>query len=396
MSSRYGVSCSIADSSTANCWDDEAEWEHQGEFVQISAGSLFSCGVTTDSELRCWSKEHGEGFYESWSGTVKALEMPDDRDVRSVAVDGPHLCVVYADATLGCHGRRFWGYLRAEVGVSVPEPGPVPAGAFAHMSTGGWQDGDSAGPSCGVRQDSGELACWGYHGEIKSPAGRYVQVSVSTGLMPDILSVGGIQIPTVDGVQVCGVHSVDSRLVCWEIELMRQPGDEQERKLGDIAAEADASGNLLLGGIGYSTGKVELEEGVWTLKFEGAHDHVVVVSPRFDYSAADGSGGFRCHPGAMDDFGNVLTCAMAFLAQLGSGGRSEDEPAICAVRRGGRWPGRGLRDRRRWHRGLLELVLARQDRSRLCIIANAQARSRRVADLPGRRASSAALQWRRY
>lgn len=225
LSMRGGVGCWIVSASAVRCWDSVSEWEQPGDFIDVSAGSLFSCGVTNAHRVRCWSKEHGEGKYQTWHDSTDEIPIPSASDISFVEVDGPHLCVMHIDGSLGCHGREFWGALPAVEGVTVPAPGSLPDGPFSSFSTGAWEDDASAGLSCAVRSDSGELACWGYGGTERAPAGQYSQVSVSLGLLPGELNVGGIIIAYGSGTMICGLQ-LDGRIACWSESASQPDGNE--------------------------------------------------------------------------------------------------------------------------------------------------------------------------
>ena len=216
--------CWIADDGSAECWDGDDEWSQDGDFVQISAGTLFACGVTSDSGVRCWSKEHGEGFFQSWWDTKEEIPVPRGTPVRQVEVDGPHLCAVLSDGTLGCYGRKYYGIRLTVDGWENPEPGPLPSVTFTQISTGAWRDDDSTGMSCGIRSDTSTLACWNYDRVRPRPEGEYSQVSVSLGLVSGKLSVGGISISYGVGVLICGVLT-DGRAECWSMDGTDQNGE---------------------------------------------------------------------------------------------------------------------------------------------------------------------------
>ena len=210
-----GGGCWIADDGSAECWDGDDEWSQDGNFVQISAGPLFACGVTSEGSVRCWSKEHGEGFYQSWWDTKQEIPVSEGTPVKQVVVDGPHLCAIHTDGTLGCYGREYHGIRLPVEGWEDPEPGPLPEGTFTQMSTGAWRYGDSStGLSCAIRADTGRLACWDYGGKKPAPQGQFSQVSVSLGLLSGVIYIGGIAVPHSAGILVCGVLT-DGRIECW-------------------------------------------------------------------------------------------------------------------------------------------------------------------------------------
>jgi len=98
----------------------------------VSAGSLHTCGLKTDSTVACWGRNaYGEA-------------TPPEGAFARVSAGVDHTCGLRTDGTLVC-----W-----------PFPTP-PTGKFTDVSTGG----DVA---CALEADA-SVACWGGIGIAQTP-----------------------------------------------------------------------------------------------------------------------------------------------------------------------------------------------------------------------------------
>ncbi|KAJ0411543.1 hypothetical protein ATCC90586_001138 [Pythium insidiosum] len=142
---------------------DTTNW--QGEFIQVSAGRLHSCGITIDETVECW-------------GVGSAVTSPEGLFVQISSGDF-HSCGILKDETLQCWGTTVSG-------IATPPPG-----RFIQVSCG-------KDFSCALKSD-GSVQCWGENsrGQLHVPEGvQFRQVSASPGDF------------------VCGV-TVDNDVVCW-------------------------------------------------------------------------------------------------------------------------------------------------------------------------------------
>ncbi len=104
-----------------------------GEFVSVSVGWSFACGVRVGGRMSCWSDED--------DSLPRELRSSPEGRFTAVSVGLDHVCGVREEATVACWGEAYFGADRP------------PAGEFVSVSAGDFF-------SCGVRTD-GEVVCWG-------------------------------------------------------------------------------------------------------------------------------------------------------------------------------------------------------------------------------------------
>ena len=140
-----------------------------GEFVAVSVGPLFGCGVRAGGDLVCWSD-------------APVPDTPLPGPFVDVAAGREQVCAVHVRGEITCWGDQ------------VTEDWRAPRGPFASVSVGGT---DFFGPSaCGVRTDGGAV-CWGPGPSLWQPEGVFESVSVG-------------------GWYSCGLRS-DGEVRCWDI-----------------------------------------------------------------------------------------------------------------------------------------------------------------------------------
>ena len=134
-------------------------------FLQVSAGSVHTCGVKSDGTVTCWG--------DDWDNRA----TPPTGTFTQLSAGQRHTCGVLTDATMACWGAN-------EYGQATP-----PAGAFSQVSAG-------RDHTCGVRTD-GTIDCWGgdFYGQATPPDGTFLQLSAGTS-------------------HICGVRT-DHTLACW-------------------------------------------------------------------------------------------------------------------------------------------------------------------------------------
>jgi hypothetical protein len=160
LSVGYHYGCAIAVSNAVRCFGGNLDFFNAtsvpGEFQQVSVGSVFSCGVRTDSELACW------GWVRPGEPTTETGPPPSG-SFRSVGVGLIHVCAVDTQYVLACWGKE-------DNAAVIPDPG-----RYTQVSAG-WEY------TCGLHTD-GTLDCWGedtpFGGNVTTaPAGTYREVSV--------------------------------------------------------------------------------------------------------------------------------------------------------------------------------------------------------------------------
>ncbi|HEY1536842.1 MAG TPA: hypothetical protein VGF76_22625 [Polyangiaceae bacterium] len=126
LASAYAQSCAIRTDQTVACWGagDASDDPNQmfcnekinfgqsvappGTFVQISVGTLNSCGVHTDGTVACWGAGTKPGDCSSDIDTCGQSLPPAGKFVQ-VAAGYSHACGMKADRTVECWGSKTNG-----------------------------------------------------------------------------------------------------------------------------------------------------------------------------------------------------------------------------------------------------------------------------------------------
>ena len=170
--------------------ETEAPGRSDARYVQVSAGTVHTCGLRTDGTIICW----GAGDeYEGRTGATGLLDSPPG-SFTQIDAGYYHTCAVGEDGIVEC-----WGGLHSEDdALLTPEErdmmktllGP-PEGRFISVSVGLCLD-------CGVKVDN-SAECWGVgpasSDELNPPDGKYTSVSVGD-------------------FHACGIRA-DQTVACW-------------------------------------------------------------------------------------------------------------------------------------------------------------------------------------
>ena len=146
-----------------------------GQFVAITSGYDYSCGIRTDQTATCWG---GEDYGYRWK-----VDVPEGR-FTAISAGREHTCGIREDQTAVCWGNNDDGQT------------DVPEGRFTAISAGGWH-------TCGIREDQ-TAVCWGYNysGQTDVPEGRFMAISAGGGY-------------------TCGIRE-DQTAICWGYNLYGQ------------------------------------------------------------------------------------------------------------------------------------------------------------------------------
>ena len=153
--------------------DQDCDGEDLHDYVSLSAGSYFTCGVSTLGELRCW----GSDYFGQVSDTPE--DAPSQLDAGS-----NHACAQFDDGAVVC-----WGVSDGS-SADHGQVSDIPSTLLTQVSAGGAH-------SCGVAP-SGEARCWGW-----DEAG---QVGGVPSAMFQMVSAGAFH--------SCGVGE-DTSIRCW-------------------------------------------------------------------------------------------------------------------------------------------------------------------------------------
>ena len=197
--------CGLGSDSSIECWGYDGSGRATppvGLFVAVSAGGTHTCGLRSDGSVECWGDD-GLGQAGAPVGLFVA-----------VSAGGTHTCGLRSDGSVECWGDDGLGQAGAPVGLFVAvsaggrhtcglrSDGSVecwgddglgqagaPAGSFTAVSTGTWH-------SCALGTD-GSVVCWGYDGSGRAtpPARSFTEVSAGS-------------------LHTCGLGT-DGSVVCW-------------------------------------------------------------------------------------------------------------------------------------------------------------------------------------
>jgi alpha-tubulin suppressor-like RCC1 family protein len=132
-------------------------------FASISAGSNFTCGVTTAGQVLCWGNNVdgvlGEqavercGDVEPVPCSSRPVEIRTPEPMRQVSSGTSHACAIGVSATVYCWGANGYGQL-GRVGPTTMMPQPLSsAEKFTTIASGGIE-------TCAITTGNA-LFCWG-------------------------------------------------------------------------------------------------------------------------------------------------------------------------------------------------------------------------------------------
>jgi alpha-tubulin suppressor-like RCC1 family protein len=219
-------------------------------FVSVDAGFFHTCGVTPGNQGFCWG---GNGFGELGTGIVEpgvnsAAGDPTPQPIfgglafRSVSAGAVYTCGVTTGDVAYCWGASTSGQLgngRSDgpvlLGPPLPlfvQPAPVPvAGNFRFARIETHQGNNALGHTCGVITNR-QLFCWGDNrlSELGAPSSdtcifRALSFSCSTAPVPVSGGFRFLDLAVMSpGGHVCGV-GVAVHILCWGDNTFGQLGD---------------------------------------------------------------------------------------------------------------------------------------------------------------------------
>lgn len=122
--------CGLRANGHPECWGQPQQVPAEEAFIAISAGALHACGLRADGSVRCWG--------ENWSGQA----TPPAELFTAIGAGVEHTCGLRTDGHAQC-----WG------GNGANQSTPPAEDRFIALSVGAFHN-------CGVRVD-GTVACWG-------------------------------------------------------------------------------------------------------------------------------------------------------------------------------------------------------------------------------------------
>lgn len=202
-----GISASAACADSQEISAPEPTVTQRVNYVAITAGYFFSCGLTDVGDVYCW------GSLRPGLGGSRPARLESELEFESITAGGLHACGLTVSGQAFCWGRGEFGD-----GSFESSETPVPAASslrFASLDAGGFH-------TCGVTMDNSAY-CWGNNqsGQLGGvPASQGTPVVVSGSLTFRQVSAGKSH--------TCGL-STQSTIYCW--------GNGRSGEIGDGAGE---------------------------------------------------------------------------------------------------------------------------------------------------------------
>ncbi|MCA8838415.1 MAG: hypothetical protein K8963_11285, partial [Proteobacteria bacterium] len=173
---------------------DEADW------VQVSAGSIYTCAIKTTGRLQCWGYREA-GDLEPGIDSRFHDPAPEGDDWRQVSVGVLHICAVKTNGGLYCWGRGDEGRLGQGDNKNHKTPAQVGTDRdWAKVSAG-------ATHTCAINTGT-QLYCWGNSGKSQLGLGDH-----SIERLPKLVGAGWKEVSA--GIwHTCAVKT-SGQLNCW-------------------------------------------------------------------------------------------------------------------------------------------------------------------------------------
>ena len=209
-------------------------------FRQLSAGTLHTCGVTTESLAYCWGGAGGgELGHGGFQGSVTPVPVTGGLHFLEIRAGTSFTCGLATDNRAWCWGSNFYGQLGDGTTANRATPAPVSGGRrFRQLRTG-------YGHVCAVTF-ADVTFCWGdnSHGQLGDGTltHRRTPTRVAGGLVFKQVRSGGSHTCALTGT---------SRAYCWGSNGAGQLGDgtrTRRLKPAAVAGQLRFTGGLSTGG----------------------------------------------------------------------------------------------------------------------------------------------------
>jgi alpha-tubulin suppressor-like RCC1 family protein len=231
-------------------------------FLEARAGNDFSCGLTTENRAYCWgSNDQGQlGTGSPAQYSLGPVAVAGGRRFTAVNATGWHACALNADHVAFCWGDNRFGQLGD--GTTTNRRAPVRVAGGLHFL----QIRAGVVHTCGLSTDH-RAYCWG-----QNSAAQLGDGTVETRLKP-VLVLGGHTFGQLSAGtnNTCGV-TLDSHGYCWGTNLEGEIGDGSTVRKR-LRPSAIAGGLLFRGvdpGGGHTCGvTLDRKTYCWGLEFSG-------------------------------------------------------------------------------------------------------------------------------
>jgi alpha-tubulin suppressor-like RCC1 family protein len=226
------------------------------EFAAVSAGCLYSCGVTPTGVAYCWGANYSGQLGNGSAGPDAVSNQPalvaGGLTFATVSAGTDHTCGVTTAGVAYCWGTNHSGELGNGSTTDSSTPVPVAGGlTFTAASSGGqWYDeelGVSSTHSCGVTT-TGAAYCWG--GNLYGALGNGSMDSSTP-----VPVVGGLTFAMVSAgtAYSCGVTTAGTAY-CWGVNDSGQLGNGSRGWAAATEAPVAVAGDLDLASVSASVG----------------------------------------------------------------------------------------------------------------------------------------------
>ena len=185
------------------------------EFSQLSAGYLFTCGVTTQSQAWCWGRNNYGQLGTGKNDFPRPLPVLGGLYFRQVSAGEFHTCAVTTDYRGYCWGYNYWGQLGDSSTTLLQDTPVAVVGGLRFFQVDG-----GTGHTCGVTYPDRRAYCWG-----NNASGQLGDGTLTTRISP-VLVQGGLQFRQVSAGRshTCGV-TTSNQVFCWGSNQYGQIGD---------------------------------------------------------------------------------------------------------------------------------------------------------------------------
>jgi alpha-tubulin suppressor-like RCC1 family protein len=232
LSAGSGHTCGVTTDNLAYCWgsnfigqlgDGTSDFDAHPrpvlvagglQFRQVDAGDAHTCGVTTSNRVYCWGdNRRGQLGDGTRTGRPTPVAVASDLRFLQVSTGLNHSCGLTTGARAFCWGANSFGQLGIGTFGRRLRPAAVAGGLqFTQIATGALN-------TCGVT--TGNLAyCWG-----RNEAGALGDGTISRHQLAPVAVVGGLQFRLVHaaGLHSCGV-ALNDLTYCWGVNGSAQLG----------------------------------------------------------------------------------------------------------------------------------------------------------------------------
>lgn len=276
-------------------------------FTELSAGSVHTCGVTSDNRLFCWGDNTG-GQLGDGTTTNRFAPVPvgGGRRFRHVSAGYRSTCGITTDYRAYCWGENDRGQLGDGAFGTHLTPVAVTGGHLFRQVQNMWAH------TCAVTSSGDRAFCWGDNG------GGQLGIGNNTG--PEILVLDGHPFPlstkpvamlggftfrhvTVGYGHTCGVTTAN-RVFCWGSNRYGQVGDSSagwktfkpvqvagNRQYKQVDAGLDYSCAVTTGNRAFCWGHGQF--GVLGTGSESSSRYPKLVSGGLSFERVSASNGFR-------------------------------------------------------------------------------------------------------